>query len=188
MAVKENYRGQPMGVDLKTLKREWSERVLPLALQDMYAAVKEEGLVGAIVAPTTFFGETVSSYPPSISQQLGAIPKYKGLTPPQVYEIQQFNREIEKARDFWRQQYQREVGFDAAARRLGEMQGKDSKMVDWTIRLNSSKFAAQQLNPEWVKFVAQHLDELMEQGRYENNIPNYIIDEQNRLKAAGVQR
>lgn len=78
-ALGEDILGRPIKADIPTLKREIPNRLAPLAMQDMYDAIKEEGLLGVPIGAASFFGESVSTYKQQPRIQLS--PEAKGKIP-----------------------------------------------------------------------------------------------------------
>ena len=187
IAKRENYLGEPIDRNLETFKREAKNRLVPLAIQDIWDAIEVEGPLGAAVAPGTLLGATVQTYEPRSSQELGAIPEFEGLAPREVYEIRQFLREVDEVRDDWRARFGppgEGFSYSDAIRHVGEQQGKGPHFIEWAIALRPGSTSRKELrNPEWVDYVVQHYPEL-EQQRSSIYERNYIIDA---LREAGVE-
>lgn len=185
IAHEENYLGEPIKPDLETAIREGRNRLLPITAQEIVEAVLEEGPKGAATAPLSLFGVGVSSYGSSVTDQLQAIPKYRDLTPQQIYQIERLWDEAEVEKKRIRSEYGADVPIADVIKNFGPEQGYDPTVVLSAVALRSTKVQQQALNPEWLQFVVEHADELRERqpGLMDNNL---IIDAIRRSRGESV--
>lgn len=187
MATGEDFLGNPLRFDAETAGRLAKEQLLPLVVQDAIEAFQAEGLVGLATVPGVFFGAHVSTYEPSVSQQLGAIPEFTGLTPRQVYDIDEFQGRVDEQMRTWRAQYgPPSEGFSRAdaVRYIGQQEGLNPNFIEWAVLLShGTRSRADLRNPEWVQFIVEHYDELKDRKDHLYD-RNYIIDA---AREAGVE-
>jgi len=163
------FPGQPIlrGSATDIAKREALNRFAPLVLQDILDAAAAEGMItGMAVAPLSFFGASVSSYEPSITQRLRAIPQYGGLTPRQSYDVGQFFRVANTEKNKYREKYG-EVMDNVPSQELYYHIAQDLGYDETTalaasVLVSSTKTRDAARNPEWIRFVVENYDELKE--------------------------
>lgn len=176
-----DYLGDRVKADADGARDQVEELFLPLIFNDLWDSYENNGLIGALVGPVSFFGGTVQTYPDSAYQQLGAIPEFTGgLEPKQIKDIKKFHEFATRARNEWGldpkygPEYVERISFEDTLRYLGEQQEKSENFIEWAVLLRpGSSSRAELRNPAWVQFAAEHADEIFSAD--ENDYPpNYI--------------
>jgi hypothetical protein len=161
------FPGQPLvrGTPTEMTKRQLLNRGAPLVIQEILEVGNEEGLlVGAATAPLSFFGASVSAYGPSEKQQLRQIPEFSGgLSLADVSDINSWLTAVDEQRDEWRLEDGRDVSRQEAIPYIAEAEGKEEHWADWALMLASGKWREENRNPEWLQFVVENYDALLEQ-------------------------
>ena len=176
----ENYIGEKIKLDAD----EALDRLAPLALQDTIEAYQAGGpLAAAATAPLSTFGVSTTTYQTDLSNQLQAIGQYRNIDPKLEDELQRRGGFYDRV-----ETYQKTVldetdvkpstamGILTIARR----EGKDTEFIKNALLLRQgSKTEIALRNPEWLKFVFEHKDELMSERPDlvdpEQGAPDYII-------------
>ncbi len=107
-------------------------------------------------------GLGVQSYEPRAAQELQAIPEFRHLTVPQMQELKEFYKEVDKLIDRAADQ-----GLDVkppeAIAALGAAQSRSEAYIDLALLLRmGTKTRKQSRNPEYLKFILENADEIRE--------------------------
>jgi len=155
----------------------------PLSFNDIEEAISQQDdlwkiAIGAGTAGT--FGElgaSANTYAPRVTQQLAAIPEYKGLTAQQVSSMKDLislaEREVSRAGI----EQGVKLSMAGAIRGQGADGNYDPDVIKMAVAIQSTSMREKLRNPEWVSFAVENLEELRASGskRWEDP-PNYIVD------------
>jgi hypothetical protein len=152
----ENYIGEPLAPNKETFIREGVNRSVPLFLQDVYEAFRNNGpAAGAVTTPLALFGVGVQNYPPRASDPLRLMPKYEGIPVDKQWEIRDFLKEIEPEYQKAKARYPGTKKADFA-----EFWGVDSGREELGMLAADDLRDDIPLNQERIKYAIEHADEL----------------------------